>query len=257
MTEAERDEEVIVVHSPPDKGKKFKFQKKEDDDEQVPLKTPAWVKHTPHPDPKVREYQEDYYQRVFPCTPLPEALVRTLVEYLEPDPIKFNAESIRNLTRRNTWKERRYRSREDQLKTCLLVTFTIFSVSFMLGLLALFAWSIYIGRHTNGEKCGGHDLPMWITVYGSVGIVHLVLSTAEKAKDKSTNYVTNCMGLFSTAWFILGSVWVYKLDYYYPGCNYNLFYTVYWVITGSWIFLAVVCVLSCCVLVCTLIMKNR
>lgn len=206
-----------------------------------------WEKHVPHPDPEVQKYQNDYFDRVYPHTPLPDVLVRRIVEFLEPDPKPSFAfrESFRRP--RAEFSHRRVGSLFGPIIMGLIA---ILSICFALGLLALWSWSIYIGVHTNGQLCGGKNLPLWIIVWGATAIAQFSLTCCERtARDGKGSWVTSCFGLFAGAWIIVGSVWVYPLDYYYPGCNYDLFYTVYWVVTGSWILIGSLCSVICCAFV--------
>jgi len=215
------------------------------EEEEAPLAT-SWQKYVPNPDPEIQKYQDDYFERVFPHTPLPDVIVRAIVEFLEPDkkPSFRLPKAPQRLRRWNA----------ELGEGCILFLIVCPLLLFSLGMIALFAWSIYIGVHTAGELCGGKNLSMWIEVYGIVGTAHIALSFCEKlVREGKGSYTSNCFGTFSAAWYIVGSVWVYPLDYTYPGCTASLFYTVYWVVTGSWILIAFVCLMLCCALVCSMV----
>jgi len=51
------------------------------------------------------------------------------------------------------------------------------------------------------------------------------------------------LGVFSCAWLIVGSVWVYHTD---PGCTESLYEAGQYIVIASWVLLALNCILQCC-----------
>jgi len=141
------------------------------------------------------------------------------------------------------------------IETKWIKCWAIFSIS----ALAIYVWSIYLGHHTKGQTCSGYNFPLWLTVYGSFSIVQLVLSTGERVfrRIDPESFVRPVLAksdgllIFALAWLIYGWWLVKGPDYYYPSCNYILFYTTYWIVLGTWIFILLIVAIVLCLILIT------
>ena len=109
-------------------------------------------------------------------------------------------------------------------------------------------------------------IPIYLIVVGSFGIVRHFLGmhgqykrrnedeVEEDSQNKKTS-IERLIDFFLVAWFIAGNVWIYRiyepfynkttnpLDY----CNETLYLFSFWLMTASYIFVAVLCCCMCCI----------
>lgn len=127
---------------------------------------------------------------------------------------------------------------------------------------------------TNQDKCTIEPrIPLWLIVYGSVGLGYAVINAVSKlldfikkrkdptAKNKSgllLNCLAQLIGMFLFVWFIIGNVWVYgigdqvqynQLTDPATYCDKLVYLFAFWSITATWILIGLSC-FCCCGILC-------
>ena len=121
-------------------------------------------------------------------------------------------------------------------------------------------------------------IPVYLIVGGSFGILKTtveiirrllyngdVFSSEEKedsqAEDRSIGWMffDGILSLFLFSWFIAGNIWIYskyKPNFVAPHhqplnyCNKILYLFAFWVVTGSYVIMIVICFCTCCLGLC-------
>ncbi|CAF0869729.1 unnamed protein product [Brachionus calyciflorus] len=128
---------------------------------------------------------------------------------------------------------------------------------------------IIIGAIYKDQCTIDHKIPIWLIVSGVFGCLSAIIRTIQNCysiykKRQNESYeqgkkscITSVIELFIFSWFICGNVWVYsakssvvtdnQLDPFY--CHATCYYFAFWVITVSWIVMALLCCCCCCILV--------
>ena len=119
-------------------------------------------------------------------------------------------------------------------------------------------------------------IPIYLIVVGTFGIVRHFLgmhahckricddnnTSDDEAQNKKT-FLERLIDCFLVAWFIAGNVWIYRifepsydkmaLDGLY--CDKTMYLFSFWLMTGSYIFMGVLCCCMCCV-ACAAVFRN-
>lgn len=118
----------------------------------------------------------------------------------------------------------------------------------IVGLIIVLGWSIanitIAGVYWNAH-CTTNHFKIYLLVGGIISIINQIITPKKKEGDddntpgkKTGKWLT----LFLVAWFIVGSVWVYKFDTgpNYGNCEKTLFLYTFWSITAAYIIIAIV-----------------
>jgi len=117
--------------------------------------------------------------------------------------------------------------------------------------LAAFTLVLYT-KHQTESTC---RLSRWLLIYGislsgtfvPLMLCPIVLIYCSNPKLVGFALCLFCpvllLGVFSCAWLIVGSVWVYHTD---PGCTESLYEAGQYIVIASWVLLALNCILQCC-----------
>lgn len=161
-------------------------------------------------------------------------------------------------------------------RACNIIAGSI-GFTIVLGVMLALPIAMIVVGALNLEKCPMEYLiPIWLIVSGCLSAAQQLVSIFKKmcegrcdddedeedGNDGDPSLVNRCnslIGLFNFAWFVAGSIWVYRkyapsntsdpsLDTY---CDYSTYYFAFWVITITYVFVGL-CILSCCCCCCCL-----
>lgn len=125
---------------------------------------------------------------------------------------------------------------------------------------------IFKGARYKDDCPSERMIPIYLIVVGSFGIVRHFLGMHAQCKKRNDdqvddesqnkkNFLERLIDCFLVGWFIAGNVWIYRiyepsfdkvnnpLDY----CDETLYLFSFWLMTASYIFVAVLCCCMCCV----------
>lgn len=116
------------------------------------------------------------------------------------------------------------------------------------------------------------NIPIYLIVSGTVGLVVHILELFTKIKNRDTSssvsspvrMLRGCLQCFLFGWFIAGNVWIYsayKPEYVDQSsatyCHVILYLFAFWTTTAVWIALSCVCCCLCLCLCCTLMFDRE
>ncbi|XP_075425922.1 transmembrane protein 272-like [Ascaphus truei] len=92
-------------------------------------------------------------------------------------------------------------------------------------------------------------IPIYLIVAGAFHLVAFAIIPLKKAAEKLMYAIEGVMGVFSSCWFIAGSVWVFSVYKEYPGrCNDTVYKFAFGILIFEYIFLALLVTILCCCL---------
>ncbi|OCT84169.1 transmembrane protein 272-like [Xenopus laevis] len=111
---------------------------------------------------------------------------------------------------------------------------------------------IVIGSMYVGDCPREPNIPIYLIVAGASHLVAFCLNPLKKTAEKLAIALETILALFTTCWFIAGSVWVFRI---YPenprACNDVVYKFAFGILIFEYIFLALavlfICLCSCCV----------
>lgn len=121
--------------------------------------------------------------------------------------------------------------------------------------------SISVGSVYFNDCPAQYLIPYYLIISGVAGLLLLIPSLLPCGNREEPSILIHAfqsiLGLFQTAFFIAGNVWIYSI--YAPNytdtkasnyCHKGLYLYAFWITTLVYIFLGVFLVIGCCILIC-------